>query len=89
MVTLSLPVPPQPVITSISNVTESATTDNITVQWTFGYNVVSPKLLDTISTIVTPNFCHTFLVNYISNYMAKLSMGEHLNVSGCVYTDFS
>ena len=31
---LSLPVPPQPVITCISNVTESATTDSITVQWT-------------------------------------------------------
>ncbi len=52
--TSSLPVPPQPVITSISNVTESATNDSVTVQWTFGYNLVNTNylilspLLDTI-----------------------------------------
>ena len=34
-------VPSQPVITSISNVTESTTTDSIIVYWTLGYNLVS------------------------------------------------
>ena len=42
---LSLTVPPQPVITSISNVTVSATTDSIIVLWTFGYNLVSTNYL--------------------------------------------
>ena len=38
---LHIIVPPQPVITSISNVAESVTTDSIIVHWTFGYNLVS------------------------------------------------
>ena len=34
-------VPPPPVITSISNVTESVTTDSVTVSWSLDYNVVN------------------------------------------------
>ena len=38
---LYLLVPPAPVITSISNRTDSEFTDNVTVIWTFSYDVVS------------------------------------------------
>ena len=88
IVTLSLPVPPQPVITSINNVTESPTTDNITVQWTFEYGVVSTNYLILSSLL---HEYHYTLVSYISYHMTKLSMNEYLNtctVFGCVYPEF-
>ena len=69
-------VPPPPVITSISNVTESVTTDSVTVSWSLDYNVVNNGsilyALQYIDSLVVLDTCNYNLVSK-QNHAGKIN----------------
>ena len=70
---LHIIVPPQPVITSISNEAESTTTDSIIVHWTLGYNLVSHDIFVILSVQYMHNKLAAFLLTATEQILLKLT----------------